>query len=162
MSGSRHRPHLLGTGAMSEQLPEGIKAQIGRRFPGGCYTVEPYRAWLLADAAADRSNAAVVHPLHAWLAATGGMGITWDELFAWFGSTADDGPMFGEHETALHRPLRTDRRYRVSGAIVSAVRKRGRAAGLFDLVEYQLELHDDADGGHVATCWNSIVFPRGE
>ncbi|GER22294.1 hypothetical protein NCCP1664_07910 [Zafaria cholistanensis] len=161
MPKAHHQPRPVGTGTISEQLPEDIRAQIGRRFPGGYYTAEPYRAWLLADAAADRPHAPAVHPLHAWLATTGGIGITWDEFFAWFGATAADGPMFGEHETVLHRRLRTDRRYRVSGSVVSAVRKRGRAAGLFDLVEYQLELHDDADGGHVATCWNSIVFPRG-
>lgn len=147
---------------MSEELPESIRAQIGRRFPGGHHTVEPYRAWLLADATADRPDDAVAHPLHAWLAATGGMGITWDELFAWFGATADDGPMFGEHETALHRPMRMGRRYSVGGGIVSAVRKRGRTTGLFDLVEYQLELCDGADGARVATCWNSIIFPRGK
>jgi hypothetical protein len=147
---------------MSEALPEGISNQIGRRFPGGNYTVEPYRAWLLADATADRPDDSVAHPLQAWLAAIGGMGITWDELFRWFGATADDGPMFGEHETALHRPVKLGHSYTVSGRIVSVVRKRGRTAGLFDLVEYELELRDDTDGGHAATCWNSIVFPRRE
>ncbi|MFD1210816.1 hypothetical protein ACFQ36_02015 [Arthrobacter sp. GCM10027362] len=146
---------------MSDELPESIRAQTGRRFPGGTYTVEPYRAWLLADATADQPGDAAAHPLHAWLAATAGMGLAWDELFAWFGATAEDGPMFGEHETALHRPVQAGRCYRVSGGIVSVVRKRGRTACLFDLVEYQLELHDETDGGHVATCWNSIVFPRG-
>lgn len=143
-------------------LPEKIAAQRGRRFPGGYYTVEPYRDWLLADATLDEPDDVVAHPVHAWLAATSGMGMTWDELFAWFDATADDGPMFGEHETTLHRPLLVGRRYRVTGEVTSVDRKRGRTAGVFDLVGYRLDLHDEGDGTLVATCWNSIVFPRGE
>lgn len=140
-----------------------LAAQVGRAFPGGSYTIEPWRAWLVADAVLAQppslkdADGRVAHPLFAWLAATGAMGVTWDELFSWFGATAADGPVFGEHETTLHRPLRIGATYRVSGRIVSAERKVGRHTGPFDVVGYELDLHDD---GHVATCWNSIVFPR--
>jgi hypothetical protein len=139
---------------------------VGRGFPGGSYTVHPWRAWLLADAVLAEppslldGGEQVAHPLFAWMAATGAMGISWDELFAWFGATAADGPVFGEHETTLHRPLRVGATYRVSGAIVSAERKVGRRTGTFDVVGYTMDLHDEAGGTHVATCWNSIVFPR--
>jgi hypothetical protein len=141
-----------------------LAAQVGREFPGGTYTIEPWRAWLVADAVLAQppslkaAEGEVAHPLFAWMAATAAMGITWDELFAWFGATAADGPVFGEHETTLHRPLRIGATYRVSGRIVSAERKVGRRTGPFDVVGYALDLHD-ADGP-VATCWNSIVFPR--
>jgi acyl dehydratase len=142
-----------------------LAARVGRELPGGTYTIEPWRAWLVADAvlaeppALKDAEGQVAHPLFAWLAATGAMGITWDELFSWFGATAADGPVFGEHETTLHRPLRIGATYRVSGRIVSAERKVGRRTGPFDVVGYALDLHDTG-GGHVATCWNSIVFPR--
>ena len=145
-----------------------LQSVVGRRFPGGSYTVEPWRAWLLADCVlADppslRDGDQVAHPLFAWMAATGAMGITWDELFAWFGASAADGPVFGEHETTLHRPLRVGATYRVSGGIESAERKVGRRTGVFDVVGYAMDLHDGTGGGdrtHVARCWNSIVFPR--
>jgi hypothetical protein len=143
-----------------------LDGQVGRAFPGGTYTVHPWRAWLLADTVlADppslrAGGEQVAHPLFAWMAATGAMGITWDELFSWFGATAADGPVFGEHETTLHRPLRVGASYRVSGGIVSAQRKVGRRTGTFDVVGYSMDLHDEGDGVHVATCWNSIVFPR--
>ncbi|MGY1712096.1 hypothetical protein ACI8AC_21575 [Geodermatophilus sp. SYSU D00758] len=159
-----------------------LQEQVGRRFPGGTYTVHPWRAWLLADTVLAEppsllpgAGEQVAHPLFAWMAATGAMGITWDELFAWFGATAADGPVFGEHETTLHRPLRVGATYRVSGGIVSAERKVGRRTGAFDVVGYAMDLHavdphptdlhetdlpDTGDGSHVATCWNSIVFPR--
>jgi hypothetical protein len=139
---------------------------VGRGFPGGSYTVHLWRAWLLADAvlaeppSLQGGGDQVAHPLFAWMAATGAMGITWDELFAWFGATAADGPVFGEHETTLHRPLRVGATYRVTGGIVSAERKVGRRTGTFDVVGYAMDLHDGGDGAHVATCWNSIVFPR--
>jgi hypothetical protein len=143
-----------------------LDGQVGRAFPGGTYTVSRWKAWLLADTVLapppslrDASDQ-VAHPLFAWMAATGAMGITWDELFAWFGAAASDGPVFGEHETTLLRPLRVGATYRVSGQIDSAQRKVGRRTGTFDVVGYSMALHDDADGGHVATCWNSIVFPR--
>jgi hypothetical protein len=146
--------------------PETLTERVGRAFPGGVYTIHPWRAWLLADAVLapppdlldDRQQ--IAHPLFAWMAATGAMGITWDELFSWFGATAADGPVFGEHETTLRLPLRVGATYRVSGGIVSAERKVGRRAGVFDVVGYSMDLHDEGDGAHVATCWNSIVFPR--
>lgn len=156
-----------GAAAPSPSVEE-VRAQIGRRFPGGTYTIEPWRAWLIADVVLepkagpgfDASGGKLAHPLFAWLAATGGWGLTWDDLFGWFGATAADGPVFGEHETALHRPLETGATYRVTGGIVSADRKTGRTTGPFDVVGYQMELHDESDGAHVATCFNSIVFPR--
>lgn len=150
---------------MSEQTVQqpslaDMQALVGRRFPGGTFTVDPWRAWLIADAVLDRPGGQVAHPLFVWLAATGAMGMTWDELFAWFGARAADGPMFGEHETTVHHPLRVGGTYRISGRITAVERKVGRSTGAFDVVGYQLELHDAIDGTHVATCWNSIIFPR--
>jgi hypothetical protein len=139
---------------------------VGRAFPGGEYTVHPWRAWLLADTVLAEppsllaTEPQVAHPLFAWMAATGAMGIGWDELFSWFGATAADGPVFGEHETTLHRPLLVGATYRVRGGIDSAQRKVGRRTGTFDVVGYSMTLTDSSDGADVARCWNSIVFPR--
>lgn len=146
---------------MTELLPAHLAKMVGRPFPGGQYTIEPYRAWLMADTVGDTPHPTVVHPVHAWLGATKGMGLTWDELFAWFEASADDGPMIGEHETQLHQPLKVNVTYLVSGHVASVERKRGKTLGVFDLVEYQLDLHDES-GRRVATCRNSIVFPRNE
>ena len=131
---------------------------VGRPFPGGRYTVASWRAWLTADAVGDDPWDEHPHPVLAWMASVGGMGLTWDELFAWFGAAAADGPMFGEHRTTVHTGLRRDATYDVTGRIVSVDRKTGRRAGTFDVVGYELDLHEGDE--HVATCWNSIVFPR--
>lgn len=144
---------------MTATLPAHLAMMVGRPFPGGHYVIEPYRAWLMADTVCDTPDPSVVHPVHAWLGATEGMGVTWDELFSWFDATAADGPMIGEHETQIHQPLRVEQRYRVSGHVISVDRKVGRSTGVFDLVRYELQLHNESDE-LVATCRNSIVFPR--
>ncbi|WP_028850507.1 hypothetical protein [Thermocrispum municipale] len=141
---------------MSE--PDGYAHLIGREFPGGEYTVAPWRAWLTADTLLDDPYDEVPHPVLAWMAGVAGWGMTWDEFFGWFDATADDGPMFGEHRTTMYRPLRMGATYRVSGRVVSAERKVGRRAGTMDIVGYELDLHLGED--HVARCFNSIVFPR--
>lgn len=132
--------------------------RVGREFPGGEYTLAPWRAWLTADTLLDDPYDEVPHPVLAWMAGVAGWGMTWDELFGWFDATAGDGPMFGEHQTTLHRPLEAGATYQVTGRVVSVLRKVGRRAGTMDVVGYELDLHRDSE--HVARCYNSIVFPR--
>lgn len=141
---------------MSE--PGSYGDRVGREFPGGSYQIAPWRAWLVADTLLDDPWDDVPHPVLAWMAGVGGMGMTWDDLFAWFDASADGGPMFGEHHTTLHRPLESGATYTVSGRVVSVDRKVGRRAGTFDVVGYELDLHLADE--HVARCYNSIVFPR--
>lgn len=133
-------------------------ALVGRELPGGTCSVEQWKAWLMADALGDDPWADGVHPVLAWMTSVGGMGLSWDEFFAWFGATAADGPMFGEHHTVFHGDL-TCADYRVSGVITSVDRKSGRRTGVFDVVGYELQLRRDDE--LVATCWNSLILPRG-
>ena len=136
-----------------------LQAAVGREFPGGRYTVEPWRTWLIHDAILAPPPSEWAHPSLVFLAATGAMGRSWDEIFAWFGAAAADGPMFGDCQILLEQPLRVGATYRVSGKIIAAERKTGRKLGTFDLVSYRLDLHDATDA-FVASCRNSIVFPR--
>ena len=136
-----------------------LRAAIGREFPGGRYTIEPWRTWLIHDAFLVPPPAEWAHPALVFLAATASMGLSWDELFAWFGASPADGPLFGDCEILQEQPLRVGATYTVSGKIVSAERKTGRKLGPFDLVSYRLELHD-ASSAFAASCRNSIVFPR--
>jgi hypothetical protein len=140
-----------------------LRDLVGREFPGGEFTIEPHRQWLLNDVVLGRPGGfpepgSLAHPLYVYLS-TGAMGITWDELFEWCGAAAEDGPMFGEHETDVISPLLVGSTYTVTGRIVSGVRKAGRRAGVFDIVAYTLDIADAA-GERVASTTNSIVFPR--
>lgn len=137
-----------------------LEALVGKPFPGGSYTIEPYRHWLFADASgAAPTNAGVAHTMEVYYGALAGMGLSVDELFALVGATADDGPMFGEATMEVERPLEIGATYTVTGGIVGVTRKEGRKAGVFDIVAFRLELAD-ADGAVAAVSTNSFIFPR--
>src|SRR3954447_8767633 len=83
---------------------EELEALVGKPFPGGRYTIEPYRHWLMQDAvggAATREGEASM--MEVYYGALAGMGLSVDELFTLVGATANDGPMFGETGIELSR-----------------------------------------------------------
>lgn len=137
---------------------EELESIVGRTFPGGHYTVEPYLDWLVRDVV-QSGHDDVAHPIFGFIASLRGKGMSLDELFEICGATAADGPMFGEHETELLRPLQVGETYTVAGQFVSAVRKQGKKAGTFDIVGFELTL-TDSEGRLAATAFNSFVFPR--
>lgn len=138
---------------------KGLGELIGTEFPGGTFTMETWWVRLVNDCAlADPADGAD-SPVFVFLAGTAAMGLSWEQLWAMFGAQESDGPMAGEVATEVLFPLRLEATYAVSGRIVSAVRKRGARSGTFDLVGYQLDLHD-CRGDLVASCNSSIIFPR--
>jgi hypothetical protein len=137
-----------------------LEALVGKPFPGGSYTIEPYRHWLFSDASgAAPTNEGVAHTMEVYYGALAGMGFSVDELFALVGASADDGPMFGEATMEVERPLEVGATYTVTGGIVDVTRKEGRKAGVFDIVTFRLELAD-AGGAVTAVSTNSFIFPR--
>ena len=139
---------------------EALDDLVGTSFPGGTYTVEPYRHWLMNDAVGDvPSTSGSASPMEIYYGAMGGLGLTLDELFALAGATAADGPMFGEAEIEQRKPLQVGGTYTVRGGITGAVRKEGRRAGVFDSDTFRLELVD-GEGEVAGVSTNSFVFPR--
>jgi hypothetical protein len=139
---------------------EELEALVGKPFPGGTYTVHPHEHWLMMDAAegvATRSGTA--NPMYVYYAALAGMGMSVDDLFHLAGATAEDGPMFGEATIEVAKPIEIGATYTISGAITSVVRKEGRKAGIFDILEFRLEVRD-ASGELAGVNTNSFVFPR--
>lgn len=138
-----------------------LEAVVGSRFPGGRVRIEPHEHWLACDAVqAAPTSEGPAHPMFGYYVALRGMGMSLDELFAKVGASSDSGVMFGEATLELWRPLAVGGEYGVRGEIVAAERKRGRRAGVFDLVTFRLEVCDDA--GPAAVSTNTFVFPRGE
>ena len=139
---------------------EELQSLVGTSFPGGSYTIEPYRHWLMLDAVGARpAGDGTANPMETYYGALAGMGLSVDELFALVGASAEDGPMFGEAEIELLRPLRVGATYAVKGGITGIERKEGRRAGVFDIVTFRLEL-SDAGGEPAAVSTNSFIFPR--
>jgi hypothetical protein len=137
-----------------------LEALVGKPFPGGRYTIEPYRHWLMTDAfLATPTAAGTAHPMETYYGALAGMGISVDDLFHMVGATAADGPMFGEATIEIVRPLEVGATYDVTGAIESVNRKEGKRAGVFDIVGFRLELREPG-GELAAVSTNSFIFPR--
>jgi acyl dehydratase len=119
-----------------------------RQLPGGAYTIpageEPRLDAIIGGDAG---------PLWAFLAATGGLGVSIAELFALVDCNMADGPMLGEWEVEFARPLEAGREYRVTATILGVDRKEGRS-GTFDLMRVRAEV------GDAAACTIAYVVPR--
>ena len=132
---------------------------IGRQFPAGTFTIKPHESWLTCDAILSPPLPdGLAHPMYAYYAALGGMGLTIEQLFEIAHSSADDGPMFGEGGVEIHRPLQVGETFTIRGGIEDVVRKSGRS-GTFDIVSFRLDLIDQ-EGSVAAVSTNSFIFPR--
>ncbi len=148
------------TAAKTTPAVDELEALVGWRFPGGTYTVEPWRVWLTNDViGAPQRTDGIAHPMFCYYAAMAGLGISIDEMFTLCGASADDGPMFGECDVQQLRPLEVGAAYTVRGEITSAVRKEGARTGVFDIVAFRLEVVAP-DGRVSSVVSNSFIFPR--
>lgn len=137
-----------------------LKELVGRPLPAGTFDLEHYRNWLTNDVlGAPQRSDDLAHPMFCYYAAMGGMGLSIAELFDLVGSSASEGPMFGECDMEIFTSLRTDTNYTVSGEIIDVQRKQGASIGVFDLVTFRLEVADP-NGEVAGVCTNSFVFPR--
>ena len=69
--------------------------------------------------------------------------------------------MMGSSAVRFSVPLRTGGKYKVSGEILSLVRKRSRKLGVMDVLTYRLRLHE-LEGGIALETDNVWVLPRKE
>ncbi len=101
------------------------------------------------------------HPIYYYIATQVAMGQTVAGLCAVCGFDVEDGPMMGSSGVRFSAPLRTGGSYRVSGEILSLVRKRSRKLGVMDVLTYRLRLHE-TDGAVVLETDNVWVLPQKE
>lgn len=134
--------------------PEGL---IGRKLPGGTLTLsEADDAALRGILGAAPDGAGIAHPLFGFIGAMRGMGLDWDAFFALCGASMDDGPMMGETDLDLRRPLETGHDYDVTAAIVGFESKSGRRTGPFDVVTVEVIIADK-DGPAVVLRQSLII-----
>lgn len=132
---------------------------VGRELPPGRYAVEPYQAWLHADALGSPTlPEGLLHPMYVFNAALSGLGITVEEQFALGGIAMDDGPMGADMDLQLHRPMRVGEEVVVSGRIIGLERKHGRK-GTFDLMHVEITV-TGAEGDVVGVVVNGYILPR--
>ena len=119
-----------------------------RELPGGTFTIPEDGPGRL-----DAIVGGEAGPLWAFMVATGGLGVSIEELFALFDCAMADGPMLGEWAVEYAGAFEAGRTYAVSAEIIDQRPKEGRT-GRFDLVR----MRADIEGA--ATCDFTYVLPR--
>ena len=70
--------------------------------------------------------------------------------------------MMGSSGVKFADPLMVGESYKVTGEIVSLVRKQSRKLGVMDVLTYRLRLHPEAGGDALLETDNVWVLPRKE
>lgn len=102
------------------------------------------------------------HPIYYYIATQVAMGKTVAGLCASCDFDVDEGPMMGSSEVRFAEPLTVGTSYRVTGEILSLVRKQSRKLGVMDVLTYRLRLHREPDGAALLETDNVWVLPRQE
>ena len=129
---------------------EEMHALVGTSLAGGTYEIAHWENFLFTEAcAADQLPDGLAHPAHLFHVAINGAGTTIQELFDAAHSRPGDRVSIDYYDWTLHRPLREDERYTITGAITEHDRSEDRRGSLRDSVTYVFSLADD-DGDEVA------------
>lgn len=130
----------------------------GRQLPGGKYRIAPEECRAVDAMCA--ATGSVTHPVFACVAALRGLGISIDELCRLCDYELARGPMLGECQLELQRPLQADCDYTTSVVIGDLVRSRSPALGVMDRLHFTVALRDSGpgDAALVKLTW---LFPRG-
>lgn len=102
------------------------------------------------------------HPIYYYIATQVAMGKTVAGVCETCEFDVDDGPMMGSSGVKFSEPLLVGESYKVTGEILSLVRKQSRKLGVMDVLTYRLRLHKEADGTCILETDNVWVLPRKE
>jgi hypothetical protein len=139
---------------------EEMQGLVGRPFPGGTFTIEPWENVLLSDVmGVEPLPDGIAHPAYLFHAPLAGAGVRISDIFELCHAESEEAVRAGEYRWVLHRPLRVGSTYRMSGGFVGVERKRGRRGGLMDVVTFEIDIRDE-DGEAVASTVSSWIFLR--
>jgi hypothetical protein len=102
------------------------------------------------------------HPIYYYIATQVAMGKTVAGVCKTCEFDVEDGPMMGSSGVKFSSPLMVGQSYRVTGEILSLVRKQSRKLGVMDVLTYRLRLHKETDGTCILETDNVWVLPRKE
>lgn len=102
------------------------------------------------------------HPIWYYVATQVAMGKTVAGVCETCEFDVDDGPMMGSSGVRFSDPIMVGVDYRVTGEILSLVRKRSRKLGVMDVLTYRLRLNPAAGGDAILETDNVWVLPRKE
>ncbi len=102
------------------------------------------------------------HPIYYYIATQVAMGKTVAGVCETCEFDVDDGPMMGSSGVRFTEQLIVGQAYKVTGEILSLVRKKSRKLGVMDVLTYRLRLHPADGGDAVLETDNVWVLPRKE
>jgi hypothetical protein len=139
---------------------EEMQGLVGRPFPGGTFTIEPWENVLLSDVmGVDPLPDGIAHPAYLFHAPLAGAGVRISDIFELCHAESEEAVRAGEYHWVINRPLRVGTTYRMSGGFVGVERKQGRRGGLMDVVTFEIDIRDE-DGEAVASTVNTWIFLR--
>lgn len=134
-----------------------MRALVGTPLAGGTYEIAHWENFLFTDAcASEQLPDGLAHPAHLFHVAINGAGTTIQELFDAAHSMPGDRVSIDFYDWTLHRPLREDERYTITGTIAEHERSVDRRGSLRDSVTYVFTLADDGGDeiAEVAFRWH--------
>lgn len=143
------------------RLPEHLKAIPGTALTPGRIAISAAEATSFCELLGTPAVGDALHPIYVYVATQRGLGMSVAEVCALADFDIADGPMLGNIDFQYSAPMLPDTEYRVEGTIIDIVRKEGRSAGVFDLLQFEERLVAD-DGTVVASSRSSFVLPRKE
>ncbi len=102
------------------------------------------------------------HPIYYYIATQVAMGKTVAGVCETCEFDVEEGPMMGSSRVKFTGPLIVGESYKVTGEILSLVRKQSRKLGVMDVLTYRLRLHREKGGDPVLETDNVWVLPRKE
>jgi len=102
------------------------------------------------------------HPIYYYIATQVAMGKTVAGLCETCEFDVEEGPMMGSSGVKFSKQLMVGESYRVTGEILSLVRKQSRKLGVMDVLTYRLRLQRQIDGTCILETDNVWVLPRKE
>jgi hypothetical protein len=123
---------------------------------------EEENAALCRSTGVEPASDGTAHPIYYYIATQVAMGKTVAGVCETCEFDVDDGPMMGSSGVKFSEPLMVGQSYKVTGEILSLVRKQSRKLGVMDVLTYRLRLHKEADGACILETDNVWVLPRKE
>lgn len=139
---------------------EEMQSLVGRPFPGGTFTIEPWENVLLSDVmGVEPLPDSIAHPAYLFHAPLAGAGVRIGDIFELCHAESEEAVRAGEYRWVIHRPLRVGTTYRMSGGFAGVERKQGRRGGLMDMVTFEIDVRDE-DDELVASTVSMWIFLR--
>ena len=119
-------------------------------------------AALCRSTGVEPANDGSAHPIYYYIATQVAMGKTVTGVCETCEFDVEEGPMMGSSGVRFSEPLMVGENYKVTGEILSLVRKPSRKLGVMDVLTYRLRLHKEKDGVCILETDNVWVLPRKE